>query len=84
MTTKEWVGLAVRVIGFWVMVHAVIGLLDSVPYLHKTEALSAWSVFLTLWPGRMTLLIAGGWMLFWPGGIVRLVCGEANRGRQGG
>jgi len=80
MTARDWVGLAVRVIGFWLMVQGVLVLLGSIPYLHSEPGLSTGTALLGIWPGRIAMIIIGGWMLFRTDGIVRRICG-ASTGR---
>lgn len=83
MTAKDWVGLAVRVVGFWVIVKAAILLLGSFPYLHDSQqsTLSAWDIFMSLWLKLIAMLIFGGWMLFKADVFTRLVC-RVQAGRQ--
>jgi hypothetical protein len=81
MTAKEWVSLAIRVIGFWLAVQGLIYLLASRPFLNKEPGLSAGTALLALWPGRIVMIVMGGWMLFRTDGIVR-VCGVNSRRQE--
>ena len=73
MTAKDWVGLAVRIIGFWLVVRGTISFLEAIPL--RDQSLSHGMVLLTIWPGSIGTIIVGGWMLLRPGLIIRLVCG---------
>ena len=48
--------------------------------LHSEPGLSAGTALLGIWPGRIAMIIIGGWMLFRTDGIVRRICG-ASTGR---
>jgi len=73
MTARDWVGLAVRIIGFWLVVRGAISFLEAIPL--RDQSLSHGMVLLTIWPGSIGTIIVGGWMLLRPGLIIRLVCG---------
>ena len=78
MTAKDLFGVAVRIIGLWVVMQGAIYILVRLPYIGiaMPEYFVA-SQLLTAWSSGIVEILVGGWILLKADSVVRLVYGRA-------
>lgn len=74
MTSKDLFGVAVRVIGLWVLIQGAIFILLRLPYIGMSvpQPFSLDQLLLN-WSGGIVQMLVGGWVLLKADMIIRLV-----------
>jgi hypothetical protein len=80
MTAKELFSVAVRLIGFWVLVQGALYILFRIPYIGiAMPEVFVLNQLLVTWASGIVQILVGGWILFKADAIVRLVYGASTK-----
>ena len=80
MTAKELFGVAVRIIGFWIVVQGAIYILVRLPYIGiAMPEVLVLNQLLVTWSSGIVEILIGGWILLKAELIVRLVYGASAK-----